>query len=350
MGNVPFQSAALASPAAATIVETIDTGGGVERQVVTIGDRAGGAVDSIGGLTETAPATDTASSGLNGRLQRVSQRLSSLVALLPGALGAGGGLKVDGSGTALPVSLSSLPALVAGTAIIGKVTTDQTTHGTTDLVAADGTIAAGVADTGNPIKIGGVYNTAPATLTNGQRGNFQCDAKGNMNVVLHAQDSASGVGTATSMGDGISINNAVLYTQGFNYLLSGSSFDRQRANFDTAALITLSAAGASTVNSADQVNYNGRGVQVGINLTTMTTATVTVHIQGKDIASGQYYDILVSAGLVATGFTQLTVYPGGLTTANVATPQPLPRTWRVQAVVVGASAAATGTIGASVIL
>lgn len=59
---------------------------------------------AVGSLTETAPATDTASSGLNGRLQRVAQRLTSLIALLPAALGTGGGLKVDGSGTALPVS------------------------------------------------------------------------------------------------------------------------------------------------------------------------------------------------------------------------------------------------------
>lgn len=58
----------------------------------------------VGIVTETAPATDTASSGLNGRLQRIAQRLTSLIALLPTALGAGGGLKVDGSGTALPVS------------------------------------------------------------------------------------------------------------------------------------------------------------------------------------------------------------------------------------------------------
>jgi hypothetical protein len=62
-----------------------------------------------GALTETAPATDTASSGLNGRLQRITQRLTSLIALIPSALGAGGGLKVDGSGTALPVSAASLP-------------------------------------------------------------------------------------------------------------------------------------------------------------------------------------------------------------------------------------------------
>jgi hypothetical protein len=41
-----------------------------------------------GSLTETAPASDTASSGLNGRLQRVAQRLTSLIALLPGSLGA----------------------------------------------------------------------------------------------------------------------------------------------------------------------------------------------------------------------------------------------------------------------
>ncbi len=35
----------------------------------------------LGALTETAPASDTASSGLNGRLQRIAQRLTSLIAL-----------------------------------------------------------------------------------------------------------------------------------------------------------------------------------------------------------------------------------------------------------------------------
>lgn len=41
----------------------------------------------IGDLTETAPATDTASSGLNGRLQRIAQRVTSLIAQLPASLG-----------------------------------------------------------------------------------------------------------------------------------------------------------------------------------------------------------------------------------------------------------------------
>lgn len=56
---------------------------------------AGGATEAkqdaeivlIGALTETAPGTDTASSGLNGRLQRIAQRLTSLIALVPASLG-----------------------------------------------------------------------------------------------------------------------------------------------------------------------------------------------------------------------------------------------------------------------
>lgn len=41
-----------------------------------------------GGLTETAPASDTASSGLNGRLQRIAQRITSLLALFASGTGA----------------------------------------------------------------------------------------------------------------------------------------------------------------------------------------------------------------------------------------------------------------------
>lgn len=42
----------------------------------------------IGLQAETAPASDTASSGLNGRLQRIAQRLTSMLAAFPASLGA----------------------------------------------------------------------------------------------------------------------------------------------------------------------------------------------------------------------------------------------------------------------
>jgi hypothetical protein len=41
----------------------------------------------LGALTEAAPASDTASAGLNGRLQRIAQRLTSMIAQLPATLG-----------------------------------------------------------------------------------------------------------------------------------------------------------------------------------------------------------------------------------------------------------------------
>ncbi|MDO8596419.1 MAG: hypothetical protein Q7R45_07330, partial [Sulfuricaulis sp.] len=41
----------------------------------------------FGAVNETAPATDTASSGANGRLQRIAQRITSLIALVPASLG-----------------------------------------------------------------------------------------------------------------------------------------------------------------------------------------------------------------------------------------------------------------------
>jgi hypothetical protein len=66
-------------PGTGNIVESLDVGGGVERQVVTIGPRDLSANDSIGPLTSTAPATDTASADLNGRLQRIAQRLTTLI-------------------------------------------------------------------------------------------------------------------------------------------------------------------------------------------------------------------------------------------------------------------------------
>lgn len=72
----------------------------------------------VGSLTETAPSTDTNSSGLNGRLQRIAQRLTSLIALLPASLGQ----KTKAASLAVTLaSDSDAIALAAGSATIGKV-------------------------------------------------------------------------------------------------------------------------------------------------------------------------------------------------------------------------------------
>ena len=112
-----------------------------------------------GAVTETAPATDTASSGLNGRLQRIAQRFTSLIGLFPSSLSNG----------FFQVSLkeSIAVALAAGSQVIGKVGIDQTTDGTTNFVRIRGkltTLSDGLVIS---IATGGTAVTAIAADANG---------------------------------------------------------------------------------------------------------------------------------------------------------------------------------------
>lgn len=77
----------------------------------------------IGGLTETAPVSDTASSGLNGRLQRIAQRLTSMIALLPASLGQK--TKANSLAVTLASDQDTLPVSLTSTTITGTVTVDD---------------------------------------------------------------------------------------------------------------------------------------------------------------------------------------------------------------------------------
>lgn len=123
-------------------------------------------------------------------------------------------------------------------------------------------------------------------------------------------------------------------------------------NSNTTALVTLTAAGAGTTDSADQTNYYGRGLQLGIDISAKTgTIAVTVEVQGRDPASGKYYSLCKTASLTSAAFTLLTVYPGTTAAANSVCNVPLPETWRVEVVSgTGSTPSVTLTVGASVIL
>ena len=61
----------------------------------------------VGDLTETAPASDTASSGLNGRLQRIAQRITSAISAIRGN---------EGTTTTFSGTATTTPANVPSTA------------------------------------------------------------------------------------------------------------------------------------------------------------------------------------------------------------------------------------------
>ena len=108
-----------------------------------------------------------------------------------------------------------------------------------DLV--QGNVASGAADAGNPVKIGGKYNSALPTFTNGQRGDLQINSAGKLQVHTGALTGAisDGVSNSTSaFGTGTDETGALqsLFNLNRIFVFNGSAWDRQRG--DTNGLVS----------------------------------------------------------------------------------------------------------------
>lgn len=121
-----------------------------------------------------------------------------------------------------------------------------------------------------------------------------------------------------------------------------------RTNKDLGALITLTAAGAGTTDSDDQVNASSRGLMVTINVSAKTgTIDLVVSIQRKDPASGVYTTLLSSASITTVSTTTLIVTPDIAASANAIAQTFLGENWRIRAVSgTGSSPVITATISA----
>lgn len=163
--------------------------------------------------------------------------------------------------------------------------------------------------------------------------------------VTVAVDSATFAGSTPVNGgaDGVTASSML---ETMNALLNAAgTADRARANLD----LTLLASGSISANSADQTNWNGRGVVVFVNVSAVSGGeTVTVAVQMKDPVSGLYSTVLTSTALAAVALTLLRVYPGLGQVANLSANDILSRTWRITATIAGGGAI-TFSVGASVI-
>lgn len=107
------------SGSAATIADGADVNAGAVADAAVAAGAAGtlaakvrGLSRDVGALTETAPATDTASSGLNGRLQRIAQNITTMISSLLTVVGA----------AAHDAAVSGNPVRIAGRARSTNVT------------------------------------------------------------------------------------------------------------------------------------------------------------------------------------------------------------------------------------
>lgn len=220
-----------------------------------------------------------------------------------------------------------------------------------------GNVASSATDSGNGVKVAGKYNTSQPTLTDGQRGDAQIDSRGNWQISLMSNGTATAIVTSATNADGMAASATASRYETVDRLTlyNSSTFDRFYSNWATSVL--ASAARTATTNSADQTNYNGRGVTVFLNVTANPggAETLSLKIQAKDPVSSAYIDV-ADAGVLftaANGLKALTLYPGtlaaDLVSGDVGKSGVLPRTWR--AVVTHSSTGSwTYSVGSSVIL
>lgn len=139
---------------------------------------------------------------------------------------------------------------------------------------------------------------------------------GVLNTVIALYDSAT-----TQFRTPQTLNNIGDANQGFNGMMLGASdyngttYDRRRNNMLETVL--ASAARTAAVATGALTNYNGRGVQVDVNVTVKagaTTFTVQLVNQGNQVVSS------VAAVAIAAGTTSTVQFGPGVVAADLAAP------------------------------
>ena len=148
---------------------------------------------------------------------------------------------------------------------------------------------------------------ATFTSNDGDYSPIAVDSRGRLTVLIQA---GSGQSTNSfAAGDALANSHAALLVQPETLLYNGATWDRMRANIEGTAL--ASAARTGTTQSADIVNYNGRGVHVFLNITVVPGVdTVSVSVLAKDPVSGAYKTVLLSPPVGVAGSFHYQVYPG----------------------------------------
>lgn len=187
-----------------------------------------------------------------------------------------------------------------------------------------GASAAGSAVAGNPLLMG---------ASDGTNAQYLLTAGSNLRVTIGQSAAFASVATP---GDGATNANA-LYNFGLTGLWNGTNWDRSRNNIDVTLL--TSASRTTTQTSADITTYNLRGINVTLDMTIVGTGSVTVSIDGKDPASGKYYNLLTGAAIVGNGTNTYKIYPAGVIAANVSANDHLPRIIRIVVTANNANAA-----------
>lgn len=215
---------------------------------------------------------------------------------------------------------------------------------TTNRVA--GTIPSGTVDSGNPIKIGAIYNSTLPTFSNGQRGDAQIGTRGSLNVQIKLPDNSISNSAQAAAADAFSNTINALNTGAFSMVFNGSTWDRQRGDTSgqvmqpyamTGSRIQYAAASGGILNTTTAVTmFAAAGASVRNYLTSLQISAE---------ALGTATEVAIRDGAGGTVLWRTKIGTGGLTNGlSVTFPVPLKGTANTLMEVVTLTASGTGAV------
>lgn len=131
------------------------------------------------------------------------------------------------------------------------------------------------------------------------------------NAVLFGNSSANTLRallTATGFGTGGSGASTLMVADARASAANAGTYEPVFNNLNTSIL--ASAARTTTQTSADQTNPNHRGIKIVLDVTVAGSGSITLTLNGKDLNSGKYYNILTGSAVSTISTNVYTVFPG----------------------------------------
>jgi len=175
----------------------------------------------------------------------------------------------------------------------------------------------------------------------------------NPNLRVRLYSAGTGVDILASQADGQANNLNSLIATAYKYGYNEYSWDRWRNN--TEETILASGTRTTSGNSADQTNYNAKGVLLIINVTAVSGTFATgeglvLKLQAKCPASGVYRILHTPPVALTTTGIRLMAVGLGVTDSDgeaiAANDIPIPKTWRLRYEITGTTPSFTFSVGA----
>lgn len=187
-------------------------------------------------------------------------------------LGAG----VSASGATLPTTSASINTHALDYVYDGSVW--QLRRGDATGAYAVGNVGDAATDSGNPLKIGGVYQSTLPTYTAGQRGSALIGSRGSLHTEIWGSDAASAV-TVQTQSDGVSNATIGLTTRSMGYAYNGTTWDRVRG--DTNGIYANGNVASGATDAGNPVKVGGRYNTAAPTLTNGQRGDLQLDVNGQ---------------------------------------------------------------------